>query len=179
MPLGSNIRFKRRYYRVALCSLSGSTTSASESRLPVDFAQTRSHCSVPPLFAIYSAQYVEFLCRGLIAAKHCSWLCCQPALETERFCDTTVLTFSVFLAQDAFIPTDRMSGRSRGFGFVTLDEAGAQEAITGMDGSEFMGRTIRGTLGLHGHFVYHPAYAQSAARAACGAIIGRATCMLC
>lgn len=53
--------------------------------------------------------------------------------------------------QDAFIPTDRMSGRSRGFGFVTMDEAGAKSAISEMDGQEFMGRTVRGEHFLHFH----------------------------
>lgn len=44
---------------------------------------------------------------------------------------------------EAVVVTDRHSGRSRGFGFVTFaeDEA-AQKAIEGMDGKELDGRTI-------------------------------------
>ncbi len=30
---------------------------------------------------------------------------------------------------DAFIPLDRETGRSRGFGFVTLEEGGARQAL--------------------------------------------------
>lgn len=45
--------------------------------------------------------------------------------------------------QDAFIPLDRDSGRSRGFGFVTMNSDEAQNAIQSMDGAEFMGRNIR------------------------------------
>ncbi len=41
------------------------------------------------------------------------------------------------------IITDRMTGRSRGFGFVEMsDEASAQAAIDRWDGKEFGGRTL-------------------------------------
>lgn len=44
---------------------------------------------------------------------------------------------------EAKIITDRDSGRSRGFGFVTFDNpADADEAIEKMNGTEFGGRTI-------------------------------------
>jgi len=44
---------------------------------------------------------------------------------------------------DAKVITDRETGRSRGFGFVTMaDEASAQAAIEGMNGQELDGRTI-------------------------------------
>ncbi|NJM57557.1 MAG: RNA-binding protein [Synechococcales cyanobacterium RU_4_20] len=42
------------------------------------------------------------------------------------------------------LPTDRETGRPRGFGFV--DMASSQEeakAIEGLDGAEWMGRTLR------------------------------------
>ncbi len=45
---------------------------------------------------------------------------------------------------DVFIPTDRNSGRKKGFAFVTLDSAeAADKAISGMDQTELDGRTIR------------------------------------
>ncbi len=41
------------------------------------------------------------------------------------------------------VVVDRMSGRSRGFGFVEYDEAGAgQAAIAGLNGKEFGGRAL-------------------------------------
>ena len=40
------------------------------------------------------------------------------------------------------IITDRDSGRSKGFGFVTMDEAGAEKAIATLNGSQFDGRTL-------------------------------------
>ena len=38
--------------------------------------------------------------------------------------------------EDAFIPMDRETGRSRGFGFVTMAENHAQAAIQGLNESE-------------------------------------------
>lgn len=39
---------------------------------------------------------------------------------------------------------DRDTGRSRGFGFVTMaDEAGAKNAMSGLDGTELDGRAIK------------------------------------
>ena len=40
------------------------------------------------------------------------------------------------------IVTDRETGRSRGFAFVELDEAGADRALS-LDGTEFGGRTLK------------------------------------
>ena len=37
---------------------------------------------------------------------------------------------------------DRATGRPRGFGFVTMDEAGAEKAIATLNGSQFDGRTL-------------------------------------
>src|SRR6478672_8843419 len=37
--------------------------------------------------------------------------------------------------------TDRETGRSRGFGFVEMDD-GAEEAVTKMNGASFQGRTL-------------------------------------
>jgi cold-inducible RNA-binding protein len=45
---------------------------------------------------------------------------------------------------DVKVITDRDTGRSRGFGFVTLlDDAAGERAIQEMDGTELDGRTIR------------------------------------
>jgi RNA recognition motif-containing protein len=48
---------------------------------------------------------------------------------------------------DARVITDRESGRSRGFGFVTFaDASSASDAIAAMDGKELDGRAIRVNL---------------------------------
>ena len=44
---------------------------------------------------------------------------------------------------DAKVITDRDTGRSRGFGFVTFSDSGsAQKALQGMNGAELDGRTL-------------------------------------
>lgn len=44
----------------------------------------------------------------------------------------------------ANVVMDRVSGRSKGFGFVEMaDEAAAQAAIQALDGKEFEGRQLR------------------------------------
>ena len=44
----------------------------------------------------------------------------------------------------ARVVIDRMSGRSKGFGFVEMpDQAEAEKAIQNLNGTEFMGRTLR------------------------------------
>jgi cold-inducible RNA-binding protein len=40
------------------------------------------------------------------------------------------------------IITDRDTGRSKGFGFVVMEEEGAQKAIATLHGSQFNGRTL-------------------------------------
>jgi len=48
---------------------------------------------------------------------------------------------------DAVVISDKMSGRSKGFGFVTMaDEAAAQKAIAELDGKEFDGRPLKVSL---------------------------------
>lgn len=48
---------------------------------------------------------------------------------------------------DAFVIEDRDTGRSRGFGFVTMStQKGAIKAIQGLDNTEFDGRIIRVTF---------------------------------
>lgn len=41
------------------------------------------------------------------------------------------------------IMVDRATRRPRGFGFVEMDEAGAEAAIKALDGADFHGRTLR------------------------------------
>ena len=45
--------------------------------------------------------------------------------------------------QDCVIPVDRDSGRSRGFGFVDMDDEEARTAITALDGYDMDGRQLR------------------------------------
>jgi RNA recognition motif-containing protein len=45
--------------------------------------------------------------------------------------------------ESADIITDRESGRSRGFAFVTMDDTGARNAIAEADGRDFGGRPLR------------------------------------
>jgi RNA recognition motif-containing protein len=53
-------------------------------------------------------------------------------------------SFSAFgTVEEAVIITDRQSGRSKGFGFVTMSsEEEAQKAIEGLNGTELDGRAI-------------------------------------
>ena len=45
---------------------------------------------------------------------------------------------------EAKVITDKFSGRSKGFGFVTMgDDAAAQKAISEVDGKEFDGRQVK------------------------------------
>lgn len=45
--------------------------------------------------------------------------------------------------EDSFIPTDRETGRPRGFGFVTLESNAAKNAAAALNNTEYQGRTIR------------------------------------
>lgn len=44
---------------------------------------------------------------------------------------------------DSFILTDRETGRSRGMAFITMDAEAAEKALTELNGTNFMGRTMR------------------------------------
>jgi RNA recognition motif-containing protein len=106
---------------------------------------------------------LPWLCHGSVTAcTACTKLLemgqtdpvCQPSLPCPHNCQL-VTTLSVKIktdtccvrclhTQDAFIPQDRESGRSRGFAFVTMsDAAAAQEAIAQLNEQEFNVSTRR------------------------------------
>jgi RNA recognition motif-containing protein len=43
----------------------------------------------------------------------------------------------------ARVVEDRETGRSRGFGFVEMDDAGAQQAISALNGTSFQERALK------------------------------------
>jgi RNA recognition motif-containing protein len=45
--------------------------------------------------------------------------------------------------ESCVVISDRETGRSRGFGFIEMDDAGAEAAIAALDGSEQDGRQMR------------------------------------
>lgn len=57
--------------------------------------------------------------------------------------DSLRAAFEEFEVSDAVVLKDRETGRSRGFGFVTVSEAKADEAIAKWDNQELDGRRIR------------------------------------
>ncbi|MEC4806387.1 MAG: RNA-binding protein [Jaaginema sp. PMC 1079.18] len=58
--------------------------------------------------------------------------------------DLTVVFADYGSVQRVHLPTDRETGRVRGFGFVELDtEAEEDAAIEALDGAEWMGRDLK------------------------------------
>ncbi len=45
--------------------------------------------------------------------------------------------------ESAVVITDRETGRSRGFGFVEMDDGGADAALSALDGKDMGGRPLR------------------------------------
>ncbi len=43
----------------------------------------------------------------------------------------------------AHVIEDRETGRSRGFGFVEMDEEGARQSIEALNGADFQGRNLK------------------------------------
>ena len=50
--------------------------------------------------------------------------------------------------KSARVLTDRETGRSRGFGFVEMEEANANEALAKLNGTSFQGRDLRVSINL-------------------------------
>jgi RNA recognition motif-containing protein len=50
--------------------------------------------------------------------------------------------FAPYGVSDVHMPTDRMSGRPRGFAFVTVEDNQAQAAIQAWEGKDLGGRTL-------------------------------------
>ena len=57
--------------------------------------------------------------------------------------DSLRAAFEEFGVSDAVVLKDRETGRSRGFGFVTVSESKAEQAIAKWDNQELDGRRIR------------------------------------
>ncbi|WP_432013925.1 RNA recognition motif domain-containing protein [Streptomyces cucumeris] len=56
--------------------------------------------------------------------------------------DLTALFGEIGEVLDATVITDRESGRSRGFGFVEMEDMAAEKAMSQLDGQEMNGRTV-------------------------------------
>jgi RNA recognition motif-containing protein len=63
------------------------------------------------------------------------WSCTDSELES--------LFAGVGQVISARVITDRDTGRSRGFGFVEMDDSGASKAIAELNGKEMGGRPLR------------------------------------
>ncbi|HEY3265951.1 MAG TPA: RNA-binding protein [Armatimonadota bacterium] len=50
--------------------------------------------------------------------------------------------FAPYGVSDIHMPTDSMSGRPRGFAFVTVEDSQAQEAISAWEGKDLGGRSL-------------------------------------
>lgn len=57
--------------------------------------------------------------------------------------DVTELFEAYGQVNDVHMPTDRATGRARGFAFVEMDDESARAAIQALDGQEHAGRSLR------------------------------------
>ena len=64
-----------------------------------------------------------------------------PWSTTEA--DLNDLFSTIGQVHSAAVITDRETGRSRGFGFVEMDEGDAEKAISELNGRDFGGRALR------------------------------------
>ena len=84
---------------------------------------------------------------GAPAPPHRDRGICESTLETCLSEPTQEELRDLFAehgeVQDCVIPVDRDSGRSRGFGFVDMDDEEARNAITALDGYDMDGRQLR------------------------------------
>jgi RNA recognition motif-containing protein len=64
-------------------------------------------------------------------------------LAFESTADDVRIAFEAFgVVHDVALITDHATGRSRGFGFVVMDEAGGDTAIEQLNGKDLGGRAI-------------------------------------
>jgi len=63
-----------------------------------------------------------------------------PFSATDDEVRTLFATYGEVLS--CALPTDRDTGRPRGFGFVEMDDSNASQAIGALNGTEFGGRTL-------------------------------------
>jgi RNA recognition motif-containing protein len=56
--------------------------------------------------------------------------------------DVTAAFAQCGVVESVILITDRDSGRPKGFGFVLMDEAGAEKAIATLNGSQLNGRSL-------------------------------------
>jgi len=64
-----------------------------------------------------------------------------PYSVTSEQLETMFAEFGT--VESAIVITDRATGRSKGFGFVELEDEAADAAMTGMDGKEVEGRNLK------------------------------------
>ena len=64
-----------------------------------------------------------------------------PFSSTEDDLRTLFSTYGNVIS--CVLPTDRETGRPRGFGFVEMENADAAAAIAALDGRDFQGRSLR------------------------------------
>ena len=109
---------------------------------PLSAASSVDSCFfVAPTITCMAGEYVE-LC---LAREGCSmtqriYVGNLPFDSSES--DVEALFASYGSVQSCALPTDRDTGRPRGFGFVEMDPADASKAIQALNGRDFQGRSL-------------------------------------